>query len=340
MSNGSTSIRVNGPRVSVVIPTHNRERWISRAIDSVLGQTYTDLEIIVVDDGSTDQSRQAIGTYGDRVRYIYQANAGVSAARNRGIKEARGEWVALLDSDDEWLPEKLEAQLDLADRYPQLVMVASDVHIEDGINRLRLFDIRERLFENNTEQVIYSPLLVVAKINFFPSSLLIKRSALSQAGMFDEELTYGEDRDLACRVAILGPLGVLVKPLATIFSRGGGDVSLSGAQDGDRRNAHRSTIVTCEKLLASRGLTPSERSFVERCLDAACFYFGMEEFRRGNKGAGLSLMWRSCKEHQSIRSIVRVLLFFVVGYSGIMFFQKLKSRKGYRRSDHRGIKVR
>lgn len=322
------------PRVSVVIPTYNREKWISKAIDSVLAQTYTGLEIIVVDDGSTDQTRQLIDNYGDRVRYIYQRNTGVSSARNRGILEARGEWIAFLDSDDEWLPEKLESQLDLADRYPQIVMVASNVHIDDGRNKLLSFDITEQLFIDQTERVIYNPLQVVCKISFFPtSSFLIKKITLVQAGMFDEKLSFSEDRDLACRVALLGPLGVLARPLVSILTRGGSDVSLSASQESDPRKVYNSGMVTYEKILSNYELTRLERSFVERRLSGDRFYYGMEEFRHGNKRAGLSLMWRSCKDYQSITSVARLILFFIIGYSGLRCIQNLKYGNGYKRSE-------
>ncbi|MBM2835200.1 MAG: glycosyl transferase [Candidatus Brocadiaceae bacterium] len=95
-------------QVSVVIPTYNRAPYVIMAIESVLAQSYQDYEIIVVDDGSTDGTRDVLEPYRDRIRYMYQDNKGVSAARNTGIQESRGEWIAFLDSDDEWLPNKLE----------------------------------------------------------------------------------------------------------------------------------------------------------------------------------------------------------------------------------------
>ncbi len=320
------------PRVSVVIPTHNREKWVSKAINSVLAQTFTDLEIIVVDDGSTDRTRQVVENYGVRVRYVFQANAGVSAARNRGILESRGEWVAFLDSDDEWLPEKLEIQMGLVDRHPRLVMVASNVEIDDGVNKINLFDIRERLFQDETELVIENPLLTVCKINFFPTSFIVRKSVLSQAGLFDTTLSYSEDRDLACRVAVLGPLGVLAQPLARIISRGAGDIGLSAAQEKDPRNGFRSSVVSYEKLLRGGKLTSTEKTFVERCLAGSRFYWGMEECRLGNKAAGRSLVWQSCEDYRSIRSMVRASLFFIVGYAGLMWIQNLNRPSGYKRS--------
>src|SRR6266404_4270752 len=99
------------PTVSVIIPTFNRSKLVVNAVQSVLGQTYRDYEIIVVDDGSTDNTAEALTPYMDRIRYVYQANLGASAAQNRGLQLARGKWISILASDDLWLPAKLEAQL-------------------------------------------------------------------------------------------------------------------------------------------------------------------------------------------------------------------------------------
>jgi len=99
------------PAVSVIIPTFNRSKLVVNAIQSVLSQTYRDYEIIVVDDGSTDNTAEALAPYMDRIQYVYQANLGASAAQNRGVQLARGKWISILASDDLWLPTKLEAQL-------------------------------------------------------------------------------------------------------------------------------------------------------------------------------------------------------------------------------------
>ena len=110
------------PKVSVVIPTYNRAATVPRAIESVLAQTVTDLEVIVVDDGSSDDTGKVLGEmFGDRIRYYAQTNQGASVARNRGVEEARGEWIAFLDSDDLWEKEKLEWQFKALERFGSAV---------------------------------------------------------------------------------------------------------------------------------------------------------------------------------------------------------------------------
>ena len=117
---------MTSPLVTVVIPTYNYGRYICQTVESALGQTYSPVEIIVVDDGSTDDTRERLTAYGDRVRYIYLQNRGVSTARNIGIQAARGEFVALLDSDDLWLPDKLERQVTVGIHQPDIGLVATE----------------------------------------------------------------------------------------------------------------------------------------------------------------------------------------------------------------------
>ena len=128
--------------ISVVIPAYNAGRFIRRTIDSVLAQTYTDYEIIVVDDGSTDNTAEIVKSYGSKVRYIYQQNAGDGAARNTGIYAAKGEWIAFLDHDDEWLPEKLRLQMELLKRNPQLRWCAANFYKQSGARKVTAGDER------------------------------------------------------------------------------------------------------------------------------------------------------------------------------------------------------
>lgn len=104
--------------VSVIIPAYNSETFITKAIDSVLSQSYPHIETIVVDDGSTDHTARVVRSYGDRIKYVYQDNQGHAKARNRGLQESRGEYCAFLDADDCWLPQKVELQVDILERNP------------------------------------------------------------------------------------------------------------------------------------------------------------------------------------------------------------------------------
>jgi len=162
--------------VSVVIPTYNRAPYVTMAIESALAQSYQDYEIIVVDDGSTDGTRDVLEPYRDRIRYMYQDNKGVSAARNTGIQESRGEWIAFLDSDDEWLPNKLEIQIGYVKSYPEICLVAANMTvIKPHGDTVSLFNAKG--FDKIAGEFLYieRPLIQLLRYNFaYPSTLLLK----------------------------------------------------------------------------------------------------------------------------------------------------------------------
>ena len=176
--------------VSVVIPTHNYGQFLSRAIDSALAQTYPFIEVIVVDDGSTDDTRERLEPYRDRIRYIYQDNRGVSTARNVGIRNAKGEWIAPLDADDIWHPNKTRLQLDVVGGDESVGMVGSP----------KCFQMPEVLPQYPEVREIGVPELV-SKLPFGPSSVIIRRQCFDTVGFFDEALRFVEDRDLWLRLA-------------------------------------------------------------------------------------------------------------------------------------------
>lgn len=190
------------PQVSVVIPTFNRAHILGHAIASVLGQTHQDLELIVVDDGSVDETEPFIATFNDpRLRYVRQPqNRGVSAARNRGIAEARGEWLAFLDSDDIWLPQKLERQfaalvgVDCAASYCAMLRMEGDmpVRIPSQVNGI------------NSGAAPWQSLLMDGL--WFSQTWLVPKRVLLAAGPFDERMSIWEDWDLFLRIALQGPI--------------------------------------------------------------------------------------------------------------------------------------
>jgi glycosyltransferase involved in cell wall biosynthesis len=198
--------------ISVIIPTYNYGRYIGEALDSVVAQTVQPLEIIVVDDGSTDDTPQVVGAYGDRIRYIRQENGGVGAARNRGIAEARGEYIAFLDSDDLWLPEKLERQLARYDSDPELGLVHCGVEKFDESGTLSVSMM-------GTEGWIGNDLLrlddeVVAAIGSCP---LVPKYVVEEVGGFDTRLPPSEDWDFCYRVALRYRIGFV--PLVLVRYR-------------------------------------------------------------------------------------------------------------------------
>ncbi|TWT23083.1 glycosyltransferase [Luteimonas marina] len=216
------------PETSVIIPTWNRRDLIARAIDSVLAQTRPVDEIIVVDDGSTDGTGEYLAArYGERIACVRQANAGVSAARNRGLAMARGHYIALLDSDDEWLPEKTQRQVAFLDANPGIGLVLCDVMrmAPDG-SMIDVFDRRRQIPEDGPalRWVLRDPALA-------PLSVLMRREVYEDVGGFDETLRTAEDLDFHLRVAARWPIGVVGEPLARALRGHDGLSALASTED-------------------------------------------------------------------------------------------------------------
>jgi glycosyltransferase involved in cell wall biosynthesis len=186
------------PLISVVIPSYNAARFVNQAIESVMHQTYSPVEIIVVDDGSTDDTAQILAALGDRICYVHQANGGLSKARNRGIREARGELVAFLDADDKWLPEKLQKQWERLRADPDLKFVHTDVFdLIETTGEVVHEDRNGRRFTGDCYLEFFKGNVII------PSTVLVTRSCLDQIGIFDEEIRGAstQDMDLCLRIA-------------------------------------------------------------------------------------------------------------------------------------------
>ncbi len=205
--------------VSVIIPTFNRSELLGRAIDSVLKQTYCNYEIIVVDDGSTDSTRQMLAAYEDRIRYIYQENAGQSVARNTGIRAARGKWVAFLDSDDIWLPEKLARQVGILSSSNAKVCYTNLIWNSDGAAASMSQVVRENY--RDKAEVFDEPfdLLLDGSKDRVLVTLVVDRELLCRVGCFDERLRYHEDVRLCLRLAFETAFAYIPEPLAVIDRR-------------------------------------------------------------------------------------------------------------------------
>ena len=209
--------------ISVIIPTFNRKETLKRAIQSVVMQSYTPYEIIVIDDGSNDGTKEWLKDNFPNVKYIYQMNSGVSSARNKGIKFARGDWIALLDSDDEWLPSKLKDQAKEIELNPAAKFLhTNEIWIRNGVR------VNQMKKHKKYGGYIFEKCLDICRIS--PSSVLIKKYIFDEIGMFDETLKVCEDYDLWLRFASKYPVHFLDQPL--IKKYGGHSDQLSKVDDG------------------------------------------------------------------------------------------------------------
>ena len=232
-------------KVSVIIPTYNRKHTLGRAIESIISQTIKPLEIIIVDDGSNDGTREWIKQEYPFIKYLNQNNSGVSASRNRGIFSANGNWIAFLDSDDEWIPEKLERQLSILSSDKEAVFChTNEIWIRNGtrVNQMRKHE--------KYGGYIFEKCLDMCRIS--PSSSIIKKEVFDHIGYFDESLIVCEDYDLWLRIAAHYKILFLDQPL--IKKYGGHVDQLSRVKGG----IEKYRIQSLEKILSSESLEISQ----------------------------------------------------------------------------------
>lgn len=241
-------------QVSVIIPTFNRSEKVAKAIQSVLLQTGADYELIVVDDGSEDDTASKIKKKFPAVKYFFQANRGPAAARNIGLKHARGKWIAFLDSDDEWTAGKLKAQLDFFEQNPDYAIAQTEeIWIRSGrrVNPMKK--------HQKSGGFIFEKCLPLCRVS--PSAVMIHKEVFEVAGFFDESLPACEDYDLWLRVAARFPVGLISKPY--VIKYGGHSDQLSRrfpAMD-------RFRIQALIKILKSGVLSPDQENAARKTLE-------------------------------------------------------------------------
>ncbi len=240
--------------ISVIIPSYNRLAVLTRAIDSVLAQTSAVDEIIVIDDGSNDDTRAQITHQYPEVKYIHQANSGVSAARNRGIKQAGSSWIAFLDSDDSWLPNKIERIRQVQQQHPEYALFHSDeIWIRKGV-RVNAMNKHRKSGGWIFQQCL--PLCVIS-----PSAVVIQVDLFDRVGLFDESLPACEDYDLWLRLCHRFPVYYIEQPLITKY--GGNDDQLSSRYWG----MDRFRIRALQNLLSRYRLNDEDRLATEAMLE-------------------------------------------------------------------------
>jgi glycosyltransferase involved in cell wall biosynthesis len=261
-------------RVSVIIPTFNRARKVVRAVSSVLYQTFRNYEIIVVDDGSTDGTREALTPVHPHIKYIsHPKNLGVSAARNTGIRASRSTLIAFLDSDDYWLPDKLDVQVDFFRSLPEAsACQTEEIWIRNG----RRINPRKKHLKPSGD--IFGPSLKLCLVS--PSAVMLKRSLLKEVGLFDPDLPACEDYDLWLRISCLHPIYLIERPL--VFKEGGASDQLSACYTG----MDRFRIKAMAKLIKGNKLDESQLEKVFQELSLKCNIYGNGCLKRGKKEEG------------------------------------------------------
>ncbi len=256
--------------ISVIIPTHNRAHSISRAIESVLQQSLPAAEIIIVDDGSSDNTAALIHGHFSDCRYLHQKNQGVSSARNRGIRAASGEWLAFLDSDDEWMPEKLAAQATALKHNPGMRLChTEEIWIRNG---KRVNPMKKHAKKGGW---IFQHCLPLCAIS--PSSVILHRSLFQTIGLFDESLPACEDYDLWLRICAFYPTLFIKKP--QIIKYGGHEDQLSRQHWG----MDRFRIQALEKIIAHPQLSLADRQAATKMLIKKAGILAQGAIKRGKQ---------------------------------------------------------
>ncbi|MFC1562795.1 glycosyltransferase [candidate division KSB1 bacterium] len=255
-------------KVSVIIPTYNRFSFLNESIESVLSQTFTNFELIIVDDGSTDETLKAQEIYGNSIKYIFQENKGVSCARNRGIAVSKGEYICFLDSDDLWKNGKLEIQIDFMDKNKYYYVCYTDeVWIRKGVR------VNPRKKHKKYGGMIYDKCLPLCIIS--PSSVMLRREIFNKVGLFDENLPACEDYDMWLRITKDYPVFFIEKEL--IIKRGGHSDQLSHKYWGN----DRFRIAALINVLENGNLTPEQKNLTVIELKKKCDVLSRGFLKRG-----------------------------------------------------------
>ncbi|ELS00867.1 glycosyl transferase [Xenococcus sp. PCC 7305] len=268
--------------VSVIIPAYNGDRYIEGAIASVLAQTYSDYELIIVDDGSTDETAQVIKSYGDRINYIYQPNQGVAQARNTGLAAAQGKYIAFLDQDDFFYPEKLASQMQLMEQKPNLGMIGSGWEIVNSqgaaIDIVRPWDENREL--NIKDIIIWKPV--------FLGAMLFSHAWLKQTHGFDPRLEQTPDVDLVLRLAAIACPAYWLK-----------DITVGYRQH--ERNASGNTLLQAEELnsmlerfFSDRNLQPQVKALEPSSRYQSLVWSSWRLYSTGNITAMADYLAKSC----------------------------------------------
>lgn len=313
------------PKVSVLIPTYNRARFIKRAIDSVLNQTYRDVEIVVVDDGSTDNTQKIIESYGDQVTYIYQENKGAASARNAGIDASVGEYISFLDSDDYYAKNNLKIKVAILESNSGISWVYSDWQYVDQKGE-KLINGSDRFNYSNKKLsgALFKELLY--KRNFITTGVvMVRRLVLEDVGCFDPTILSQEEYDLWLRISVKYPVHYVDENLVTVT-----DHFDSLSKDFSKWVYGNVLIIDkIEKILPNDLYV--EKSFINRLHADKYTFLGRDFMQKGQYKNAMTSFWKSIKRLPLQKRIYWLVALLIVNSfkEYINFFSKTNSKNKY-----------
>ena len=305
---------------SVIVPTFNRTETLVRTVQSILDQTRPADEIIVVDDGSAEDIPAALTPFGDQVILIRQDNAGVAAARNTGIAQARGDWITFLDSDDLWRPERLEVlERDLRDVAPDVVAhIGNVIYTGDGYAE-DLFAIKNVSFPTDRAERVEDPLpLVLSGMTL--QGAAVRRDAFFDAGQFDSTMRMMSDTDFFCQLALNGPFlmsGVIMSEIIRLEGDQNAITSLHRTKKLYGRQMH---VHYLERLLA-RDMTPAQRRLANQRMSGALFRTA-EVMSETDRTGAWKLLRQAARIHPSpLKGWIKAVAAGILGPRGYRLLQ-------------------
>jgi glycosyltransferase involved in cell wall biosynthesis len=313
-------------KVSVIIPTYNYGKYLGEAIQSVLGQTFADFELIVVDDGSTDNTREVVDSFSDpRIKYIYQENRGLSAAENTGIKASCGEYISILGADDMWPPENLALKVKLLDAHPDIGLVCSDAYVFDNHTGATIGRFwRDKPFHDwvDPQRAAKQPLkeMLIRGCFVAPQTVLVRRQAFTDVGYFDESLLTHDDWDMFVRIIQRYSIEIMDVPLARL-RRHGDNMSTNM----DKMLLGEAAVL--QKAVRSYSLSQEELKLVkarQKTLVPDLINYGRRSLRSGNIAKGREALLDLIKIQPLCIKPYFHLILSIFGYRGILTIRSSK----------------
>jgi len=316
----------SNPTFSIVIPTYNRARFLTKAIDSVLQQSFDDYEIIVVDDGSIDATTEVLHRYNTRITVARQANSGVSAARNRGIELANGRWLAFLDSDDEWEQNYLACQFEQISSNPDvMVFITNAIVVHSGnVTSMHFQSAMLKRFGRAPFIRIRRPFRVVMNHpHWYVQSMVVRHDFLLATRLFDRGLTIAEDLDLIAQLSLMGEFGFNKQALVKIFRRIEPIENLACVQRTLRGSKSFNKVF--QRLRGDQRLRLTERFALARVSSANERALGNLLLVQGHARRARARYMRALATYPSPKALIKYVMSFLSSTVALIFVRRRKN---------------